>query len=71
MTLERRGIPTATFITDAFAKYAAEVCRMQGMQALPSVVIPHPVAARPKAELQEKVRRVYGKLRAALVREND
>ena len=66
MFLERRGIPTATFVTHAFDKYARGLCRMQGMEALPIVVIPHPIAARPTAELREKVRKVHAQLRAAL-----
>jgi hypothetical protein len=68
MFLERRGIPTATFVTHAFDKYARGLCRMQGMEALPIVVIPHPIAARPAAELREKVRKVHAELRTALSR---
>jgi hypothetical protein len=68
MELERRGIPTATFITHSFESYARGLCRMQGMETLPLIVIPHPIAARPVEELREKVRAVYGDLRAALVR---
>ena len=68
MFLERRGVPTATFVTHAFDKYARGLCRMQGMEALPIVVIPHPIAARPTAELREKVRKVYAELRSALSR---
>lgn len=66
MTLERRGIPTATFITHVFSDYARGLCRMQGLDTLPIVVIPHPVAARPPAELRERVRTVHAELRAAL-----
>ena len=66
MTLERRGIPTATFVTHAFATYAQGLCRMQRMKALPLIVIPHPVAARPVDELREKVRKAYSEVRAAL-----
>jgi len=44
---------------------------MQGMETLPTIVIPHPVAARPTEELREKVRRVYSELRNALTREHD
>ena len=69
MALERRGIPTATFVTDAFASYAKGLCRMQAMAALPIAVIPHPIASRPREELQEKVRSVYSEVRAALTRE--
>ncbi len=39
---------------------------MQGMEALPIIVISHPVAARPVDELLEKVRKVYAEVRAAL-----
>ena len=67
MSLERRGIPTATFITTAFATYARGLCRMQGLDALPNIVIPHPIAARPADELREKVRHVYREVRAALL----
>ena len=68
MFLERRGIPTATFVTHAFDAYARGLCRMQGMESLPIVVIPHPIAARPTEELREKVRKVHAELRAALSR---
>ena len=66
MELERRGIPTATFVTHSFEAYARGLCRMQGMAALPLIVIPHPIAARPVDELREKVRAAYGGVRAAL-----
>ena len=69
MTLERLGIPTATFVTHAFAAYAKGLCRMQAMAALPIVVIPHPIASRPVAELREKVQTVYSEVRAALAGE--
>ncbi|MBI3918562.1 MAG: hypothetical protein HY322_16340 [Betaproteobacteria bacterium] len=68
MSLERRGIPTATFVTHAFHDYARGLCRMQGMAALPIVVIPHPIASRPVDELREKVRKVYAQVREALTR---
>ena len=68
MTMERRGIPTATFVTHAFDAYARGLCRMQAMETLPIVVIPHPIAARPVEELREKVRKAQPELRAALIR---
>ena len=40
---------------------------MQGWQALPLIVIPHPIAARPQDELREKVRKVRDQFIAALV----
>jgi hypothetical protein len=66
MALERKGIPTATFITDAFANYARGLARMQNMVALPEVVIAHPIAGRSEDELRDKVRKVYSEVRAAL-----
>ena len=68
MTLERQGIPTVTFITHVFDSYARGLCRMQGMEALPIVVLPHPIAARPVTELRDKVRKAHAELRAALTR---
>ncbi len=67
MELERKGVPTATFITDAFSTYARGLARMQKMEALPEVVIPHPIAARPTDELRDKVRKVYADVKAALL----
>lgn len=68
MTMERRGIPTATFVTHAFDTYARGLCRMQAMETLPLVVIPHPIAARPVEDLRQKVRKAHPELRAALIR---
>jgi len=69
MFLERRGIPTATVVTHVFDSYARGLARMQGMAALPIVIIPHPIAARPRDELREKVRKVHEEIRAALSHE--
>jgi hypothetical protein len=63
MTLERRGIPTATMISHVFNDYTRGLCRMQGLDALPLVVIPHPVAARAPAELRERVQKILFELR--------
>ena len=68
MFLERRGVSTATVVTHAFDSYARGLARMQGMAELPIVVIPHPIAARPREELREKVRKVHEEIRAALSR---
>ena len=66
MALEKRNVPTVTFLTDAFASYGKGLAKMQGMPELPAVVIAHPVASRPNEELQAKVRRVYSEVLAAL-----
>ena len=67
MTLERKGIPTATLITHVFEDYARGLVRMQGMQDLPITVIPHPVAARKPEELRDRIREVHARIRAALL----
>jgi hypothetical protein len=69
MTLERQGVPTATYVTHAFDAYARGLCRMQGLATLPIVVIPHPVAARPLDDLRGKIRDSYANLRKAIVHE--
>jgi hypothetical protein len=66
MKLERSGIPTATYITTAFETYARGLCRMQAMEALPLIIIQHPVAARPTEELIEIVRNSYPEIQSAL-----
>ena len=68
MSLEKRNVPTATFLTDAFASYGKGLAKMQGMPELPTIVIPHPIAGRPADELREKVRAVYEQVKAALIR---
>ena len=64
--IRAQGDSDRTFVTHTFSSYAEGLCRMQRMQALPLVVIGHPVAARPVEELRAKVRGVYAKIRAAL-----
>jgi hypothetical protein len=66
MIFEQRGIPTATFVTHSFETYARGLCRMQSWEALPLIVIPHPIAARPQDELREKVRSVRDRFIKAL-----
>ena len=66
MTLERNGVPTATFVTHVFDDYARGLCRMQGMETLPIVVLPHPIAARPVVELKQKVADAKSALYSAL-----
>ena len=66
MTLERQGVPTATYVTHVFNDYARGLCRMQGMESLPIIVLPHPIAARPVNELRGKVTAARDALLAAL-----
>ena len=67
MALERKGIPTATLITHVFEDYARGLARMQGMQTLPIVVIPHPVSARQPEELRSRIRKAHAEIRGALL----
>jgi hypothetical protein len=67
MTLERKGVATATLITHVFEDYARGLARMQGMKALPIVVIAHPVAARKPEELRARIRGVHAQIRSALL----
>ena len=67
MTLERKGIPTATLVTQVFADYARGLARMQGMKDLPITVIEHPVAARKPEELRSRIQGVHAQIRAALL----
>ncbi|MCG8542711.1 MAG: hypothetical protein MJE12_00745 [Alphaproteobacteria bacterium] len=53
MTFEREGIPTGTIVTTAFSKYGHLLTKMQSMAALPLIVIPHPIAARPVDEVRD------------------
>ncbi|MEK6712237.1 MAG: hypothetical protein AABZ64_16840 [Nitrospinota bacterium] len=47
MTIERAGIPTATFCSSAFAALGASERQALGMPGLPIVVVPHPVGGIP------------------------
>jgi hypothetical protein len=66
MALERRNVPTATFLTNAFASYGVGLAKMQGMPELPTIVIEHPIAGRPSDELRDKVRGVHAQIVSAL-----
>lgn len=66
MTLEQRGIPTATVITHAFRNSAYTLRRMRGLETLPIIVIPHPLAARDAEEVRRKARDAFPDLIEAL-----
>jgi hypothetical protein len=68
MMCERKGIPTATYVTTSFAAYSRGLCKMQGLEATPLIILQHPVASRPESELKEKVRNAYLNIREALVK---
>ena len=53
MTFERDGIATGTIVTTAFSKYGRMLTKIQSMETLPLIVIPHPIAARPADEVRD------------------
>jgi hypothetical protein len=55
-------------VTHAFAAYAKGLCKMQGMEDMPLVVIQHPVASRPVTELHEKMKNAHAVTRQALLK---
>lgn len=67
MFLERRGVPTATVVTDVFEQYARGLARMQGLAQLPLIVLEHPVAARPHEVLRARIGAARTQLVEALV----
>ena len=66
MALEKRGLATAVIVTDAFENYARRLAGLSGMEALPLVALPHPVAGRASEEVEAKAARA--ELAAALTR---
>jgi|GEM_PF-2529990 len=68
MACERTGIPTATFVTDSFAAYAKVLCKMQGLETTPLLVLQHPVASRPESEVKDNVKALYAFIRGALLK---
>ena len=67
VALERRGIPTVTFVTTPFAPAARAVARAQGLPDLPLVVIPHDYLVETDAEVTARLHPVLEALAAALV----
>lgn len=52
MTFEREGIATGTIVTTVFAEYGRLLTKLQSMETLPLIVIPHPISARPVEEVR-------------------
>lgn len=68
MALEKRGLATAVVVTDAFEKYARRLAGLHGMEALPLVALPHPVAGRAREEVEAMAKAARAELAAALTR---
>ncbi len=66
MTLERRGIPAAVVTTTAFETLAHHEAHTLGMEALPLLVVDHPLGGEPPDRVAEKAARAVAQL-AALI----
>ena len=51
MTLEKAGIPSCTVVTDVFDAKARREAEALGLDALPIVILPHPVGQLPRDEM--------------------
>jgi hypothetical protein len=49
--LERAGVPTCTIVTEVFSDKARRETEALGMEALPLIVIPHPVGQLPRDQI--------------------
>ena len=67
--MERRGVPTVTFVSDAFHAFAKVRAKGLGMPDLRLVVVPHPLADRPKDEVAQLALARIDEVIAALVGE--
>jgi len=50
--MEKRGLPTAVVITEAFLATANATARLVGLPGYPFLVIPHPISRRSREELR-------------------
>lgn len=67
MTFERENMPTGTIVTDAFSEYGQMLTKMQSMEKLPLVVLPHPIAARQADEVREIARDAFDEVMTSLL----
>jgi hypothetical protein len=70
MTLERKGVATSTIVTDAFAQYGRQLSKLQEMESLPLIVLPHPIAAQPDEHVRSVTRDAFDTIVGSLLGEN-
>lgn len=70
MTLERKGLATGTIVTEAFAQYGRQLTKLQEMESLPLIVLPHPVAAQPEDHVRGVTRDAFEAIVGSLLGEN-
>ena len=68
MELEKRGIPTVTICTDAFAGLAREESKNLGMPDLPIVIIKHPLGGLKGEQVAERSREALEQVVVGLTR---
>ena len=59
---ETRGIPAVAVMTDRFAVSVREIASIEGLPDYPFVVIDHPIAGNPAAELDDKAERALAEV---------
>ena len=67
--LERRGIPTVTVFSTAFAQAARNQAEGRGMRALHLVTVPHPMHTAPRAVIAERADKAVESIVGRLTRD--
>ena len=70
MTLERKGLATGTILTEAFATYGRQLTKLQSLERLPLIVLPHPIAAQPEDHVRSVTRAAFETILGSLLGEN-
>jgi len=60
--MEKLGVPTAVVVTEPFISSAKAMALAHGMPDYPFAVIPHPIAATEREELEERAERVVNEV---------
>lgn len=66
--LEKRGVVTATIVTELFKEAAREYARNFGMQTCPIITIAHPIANLRPEDLRKRTEEIFPQVLAALTR---
>lgn len=69
--LEKRGIPTATIVTEMFFESGRATAKNLAMPHVPIVPIPHPIANLPPEELKVRSEAAFPQVLEALTKPRD
>ena len=58
--LEKRGVPTVTFVTQPFANAARAQAAARGLPDLPIVVVPHEFTWETREQIDSKIETAFG-----------